>query len=194
MCGSRLHQIRRLSHRWLVCSVHVSPCFLLYRRSRCGAVHLATRIEVSWEPRARAKHDIHGLSVRTLLLHWGRLQIGQAAIMHLDDDLRVIHLILLLRRSRCFLRALSRVALQGRHRLLVAVKLVLAYLDAAEALILLVTVLNEVTELTDGLIIKAIAHDCGSRRVILILLVSIRAIDRSSRVPVASFSPTDSPL
>ena len=75
-----------------------------------------------------------------------------------------------------------------------AVKLVLAYLDAAEALILLVTVLNEVTELTDGLIIKAIAHDCGSRRVILILLVSIRAIDRSSRVPVASFSPTDSPL
>ena len=77
--------------------------------------------------------------------------------MYLDNYLRIVDLGLVRGLS---VRALPR---QRCHGLLMRVptpsELILAHLDGAETLILLVTVLDKVTQLIDCLIVEAVPHD-----------------------------------
>ena len=83
------------------------------------------------------------------------------------------------------------VLLQGRDRLLVRVKFVLWDLDRAETLIFLVAILNEVSELIDGLVVKACPDAISS--IFLNILPTRTGIKRSGRVSVDA-SKTDTPL
>ena len=84
---------------------------------------------------------------------------------------------------------------QRRDRLLMRVpttsELILAHLDRAETLILLVTVLDEVAQLIDGLIVEAVPNDAATlvhvegSLALELLLLPIQAVDGASGVLVA---------
>ena len=115
--------------------------------------------------------------------------------MYLDDDLRVVHLLLSL--------AVRTIALQVGQGLLMRSathKFVLAHLDRAKTLVFLIAILNEIAEFIDRLIVKAVSDCCIPDRCIIkrlftlhgLLLVPVQARDRARRVFVDAAE--DAPL